>query len=425
MRIFETRWLFIGLFCATLTGAGAYFFHNQDEIKNVPGGPETVFFLKNTVANAELVFAKAKTKVMDIIDSVKESQVVSVDTQVKKPSTEPAENADAPDAENPAEDTSTASHVASSEQAPDVEATDKTEDSSSTNQVAPSEQTPVIEVSEKVSEKVTPPEAEKISKKIEAVKKVIISEKNKIVEKVKSIILPKDDFSRVVDLNKRKKFAEAIALLEASKDKIAPNKLKNEYFIAYTGLGNELRKKGDCKSAIGYFKKAFSTNLTDPSSPLSLADCYIAENRSEETALMTREALSLSADKANVYFSLAQSYSNANLPDKAKQSYDKALAIDPENWEYVYGLGHKLFTLGRLDESIRFLNIAEKITTTPGDVYWSLSMAHCKNQSGKLAREYYLKLLKTRHLKINTVANYLGKHCSKTEEEPVAMTTVK
>jgi hypothetical protein len=52
-------------------------------------------------------------------------------------------------------------------------------------------------------------------------------------------------------------------------------------------------------------------------------------------------------------------------------------------------------------------------------------MAYCKKKNGKLALEYYLKLLKLKHPKINTVANYLGQHCSKSQVEPLAMNTVE
>lgn len=368
MRIFsETRWVFVGVFSALLSGVGAYYYHNQKEIKNVPKGPEIVQLLQNTVARAEVAFTKVKTKVMDVIDAAKEPQVVSVDPRVKKPSAEPVAKEPAPNPENPTEDTS----ITSQAEIPD--------------------QAPVVEIAEKVA----------------------------VPEPLK------DDFSRAVEFNKLGKFAEAIALLETSKDKTAIDQLKKEYFVAYTGLGTKLRKKGDCQSAIGYFKKAFSTNLTDPSSPLNLAGCYIVEKRSEEADLMIKEALNLSDDKSKVYFSVGQSYSDANLSEKAKEAYNKALEIDPNHWEYVYGLGHELFTLGKVDEGIKLLKAAEKMSPKPGDVYWSLSMAYCKKKNGKKALDYYLKLLKTKHPKINTVANYLGQHCARSEEEPLAMNRVE
>jgi Flp pilus assembly protein TadD len=418
MRIFgETKQLLVGLFFAILIGAGAYFFHNQDEIKNVPNGPEIALLLKNTVAQAEVVFGKVKTKVVEFIDSIQESQVVSVDTRVKKPSTEPIKSEATASPENPAENTSGASQSISTEQKPAVEGTNKTEGTSSVNQVTPAEEAPVVEVTKKV--------IAATKKVVAAIQKVEVAPKVKVVKKSKTAKLPKDDFSRVVRFNNLGKFKDAIALLDTSKYKMGVDKRKKEYFIAYTGLGTELRKKGNCKSAIDYYKKAFSINLTDPSSPLNLAGCYLAEKRSKEADQMVKEALNLSDDKSKIYFSLAQSYSDANLPVKAMQTYDKVLELAPNQWEYIYGLGHELFTLGKLDGSIKLLKAAEKISPEPSNVYWSLGMAYCKNQNGKLAREYYLKLLKTRHPKINTVANYLGKHCSKTDPEPIAMNTAK
>jgi len=396
MRIFgETRWIFVGLFFAMLSGIGAYFYHNQDEIKNVPSGTEIVNLLQSTVSKAEVVFVKVKTKVIELIDKAKEPQVVSVDPYIKKPSAEPTEVESEPEAETPTEGTSGSSDVETSEQQAQPE-------------LASSEQAQTESAQEQPKQ--TQPKQTQI---------VEVAEKAKIPE------LPKDDFSRAVALNKRGKFADAVDFLERTKDKTAADQLKKEYFVAYTGLGTKLRKKGDCKSAIGYFKKAFSTNLTDPSSPLNLAGCYIIEKRSEEADLMIKEAMNLSDDKSKVYFSLGQSYSDANLPDKAMEAYNKALEIDPNHWEYVYGLGHELFTQGKVDESIKVLIAAEKMSKKPENVYWSLSMAYCKKKDGKKALDYYLKLLKTKHPKINTVANYLGKHCAKSEEEPLAMNSTK
>ena len=384
MRIFgETRWLFVGVFCAVLSGVGGYYYHNQDEIKNVPGGPEIAQLLQNTVASAEVAFTQVKTKVMDVINAGKEPQVVSVDPRINKPSAESAEI----EPENPTEASSASSQAESPEQAqPDLSQPEQSQPAQ-----APPKQAPVVEV----------------AKKAEAPE------------------LPKDDFSRAVEFNKLGRFEKAIQFLEKSKDKTAVDLLKKEYFVAYTGLGTKLRKKGDCKTAIGYFKKAFSTNLTDPSSPLNLAGCYIAVKRSEEAELMIREALNLSDDKSKVYFSLGQSYSDANLPEQAMQAYDKALEIDPNHWESVYGRGHELFVQGKVDESIKLLKVAEKMAPKPGNVYWSLSMAYCKKKNGKKALAYYLKLLKTKHPKINVVANYLGKHCANSDEEPLAMNTME
>ena len=371
MRIFEeTRWIFIGVLAALLSGVGAYYYHNQDEIKDVPKGPELVKFLQKTLTSAEVAFVSAKTKVMDVIDSAQEPQVVSVDPRVKKSPVDPVE------AEEPVGN-------------PKAQAL-----ASSTDNKA---------------------EGPKVAPAVEAVEKVEIAKPAP----------PKDNFTHAVELNKQGKFGEAIQFLEKSKDKASTDQLKKEYFVAYTGLGTKFRKKGDCESAIGYFKKAFSTNLTDPTSPLNLAGCYIAEKRSEEAELMIKEALNLSDDKAKVYFALGQSYSKHNLTGKAMQAYDKALEIDPNHWESVYGQGHELFTQGKVDEGIELLKAAEKISTKPDDVYWSLSMAYCKKKNGKEARAYYLKLLKTKHPKINIVANYLGKHCANNSEEPLAMNAVK
>jgi tetratricopeptide (TPR) repeat protein len=382
MRIFgETRWVFVGVFFAVLTGVGAYYYHNQDEIKNVPSGPEIAQLFQNTVASAEVAFTKVKTKVMEIIDEAKEPQVVSVDPRINKPSAEPAEIE--PEPENRTEAPSSASSQA--------EISEQAQPEQSQPEQSQAEQAPVVEVAKKAE---TPE-------------------------------LPKDDFSRAVELNKLRRFEKAIQFLEKSKDKTATDLLKKEYFIAFTGLGTKLRKKGDCETAIGYFKKAFSTNLADPSSPLNLAGCYIALKRSEEAELMIREALNLSDDKSKVYFSLGQSYSDASLPEKAMEAYDKALEMDPNHWEYVYGRGHELFVQGKIDESIKLLKVAEKMAPKPGNVYWSLSMAYCKKKNGKKALAYYLKLLKTKHPKINVVANYLGKHCANNDEEPLAMNTME
>jgi protein O-GlcNAc transferase len=112
--------------------------------------------------------------------------------------------------------------------------------------------------------------------------------------------------------------------------------LTPQHFGPHHQLGVVLNRMGKHAGAIEQFKRAISLNPRSGASHFSLGDAYTAfDDASEECLTLARanfeKAIELEPDVSGFHYSLGFSYWRGAQIDRAMASFDRAIALDPNN----------------------------------------------------------------------------------------------
>jgi len=125
--------------------------------------------------------------------------------------------------------------------------------------------------------------------------------------------------------------------------------------VSYAGqyahsVGGVLVEQGRLAEAEARFRDALAAGHAP--SAAALADVFRREGRREDALAMLREAAQKQPASAYVHRSLAVALAEGGELDAAEQEFRATLAIDPNDWEALSGLGNVLGAKGRTDEAI-------------------------------------------------------------------------
>jgi superkiller protein 3 len=127
--------------------------------------------------------------------------------------------------------------------------------------------------------------------------------------------------------------------------------LAPDYSYAYRGLATIATNKGDLPEAVRLLRKALATAPDSFEAQFELAKSLFDESRIQESLEVLQKHLRAHPRSARGYTLLGAVYLQSNAPEKARQAYQSAIEIDP-NDEYPYlGLATACATLGRAEES--------------------------------------------------------------------------
>ena len=154
-------------------------------------------------------------------------------------------------------------------------------------------------------------------------------------------------------------------------------------FIAQDNLGGALLLMGKPDEAFPHFQVAAEINPKDPMSHANLGAYLQEHGRLTEAIEQHNRAISLTSDAgllASTYSNLGTAYRKLGEDEKARESYDQALRLNPNQSNAYLGLGQLLEKQNRLDEAIS--NYSRAIELRPTDTGFLL-LGHALESAGR------------------------------------------
>jgi tetratricopeptide (TPR) repeat protein len=127
-------------------------------------------------------------------------------------------------------------------------------------------------------------------------------------------------------------------------------------FIAQNNLGGALLLLGKPDEAYAHFQAAAEINPNDPMSRSNLGAYLQEHGKLSEAMAQYDRSISLTSDPgllAATYANLGTAYRNLGEDEKARDSYDQALRLNPNQSNAYLGLGELLEKQNQLDDAIR------------------------------------------------------------------------
>jgi tetratricopeptide (TPR) repeat protein len=91
---------------------------------------------------------------------------------------------------------------------------------------------------------------------------------------------------------------------------------------------------------------------------LQRGQSLIAKRHHAQAAIVLERADRLEPAKASILEALGQAYFNSNQPDRARETFERLLELDPSSHYAHFGLGQSLKRLGRRAEAGTHLRLA-------------------------------------------------------------------
>ena len=154
-------------------------------------------------------------------------------------------------------------------------------------------------------------------------------------------------------------------------------------FIAEDNLGGALLLLGKPEEAYPHFQAAAEINPNDPMSHLNLGAYLQEHGRLPEAIVQHNRAISLTSDAgllASTYANLGAAYRKLGEDEKAHDNYDRALRLNPNQFNAYLGLGQLLEKQNRLDEAIN--NYSRSVELRPTDTGFLL-LGHAFESAGR------------------------------------------
>jgi len=156
--------------------------------------------------------------------------------------------------------------------------------------------------------------------------------------------------------------------------------LKPEKVDAYYFLGNTYVKLEKNDLAEEYFLKALEIQPDHQPTIIALIDLYDKTNQHMKRIPLMEKIAELSQD-AETWFAVGNLYNQLDNKEKAKESYLKALAIDPEFSGAIVNLSIILYDEGNYSEAIPYLEKA--FEEAPDNTFIAARLATAYQKSGR------------------------------------------
>ena len=105
------------------------------------------------------------------------------------------------------------------------------------------------------------------------------------------------------------------------------------------------------------------------------------------------KAIKMSPDKGIYYTKLADAYFGNNQTYKAKETYLKAITVNPKDAEILFKTGQFFLFVKKYDEAKRYLNEALKIDESYPKVYFFIAQSFKETQDTVKAIEFYKRAI--------------------------------
>jgi protein O-GlcNAc transferase len=167
-------------------------------------------------------------------------------------------------------------------------------------------------------------------------------------------------------------------------------------FVAEDNLGGALVREGRPDEAFPHFEAAASINPRDPMSRNNLGTYFQTHGRARDAIAQYKSAIALTSDRgllAQAYGNLGAAQRSLGEDEAARQSFENALRLNPNQASAWLGMGLLAQKQGHLNEAIRALTRSVELQPT-GEGYLDLGKSLQQAGHGPEAFDAYRQALK-------------------------------
>ena len=151
--------------------------------------------------------------------------------------------------------------------------------------------------------------------------------------------------------------------------------IKPNYPEAYNNLGLVYFQKQGFEKARKHFKKAILHKPHFISPYVNLATLALSEKDYSRAEEILNESLAF-GEKEETYLCFGNIFLAKKEYDKARESFQKAMELNPQSWEAYYSLGNVWFYQKEYQKAILFYEKAKRFNPHHCDVYLNTGMAY-------------------------------------------------
>jgi tetratricopeptide (TPR) repeat protein len=144
---------------------------------------------------------------------------------------------------------------------------------------------------------------------------------------------------------------------------------------ARTALGEAWLRKGDDQRALALFEGVLKEAPEDAGALSGAATLYLKHDLNQQAAGVLEKLVRLQPEVAKLHADLGAAEAGLNDYVKARESFDAALRIDPNNVSALMGLGHVELRTGHPDQAIRMLSRAATLDPRAFEPHFLLAAA--------------------------------------------------
>jgi len=156
-----------------------------------------------------------------------------------------------------------------------------------------------------------------------------------------------------------------------------PAILHSESAVDYIANGNKLANKKQYKEAIEQYQKAFKMDPKNNRAILLISLCYVQAGDLDK-GLSYAQLLSQQDPTYASFYNLGLIYSVRKESDKALDSFDRALKLNPKSFDAEYQKGLVYTNIGKYDHAISFFQKALALNPSMDKVRLALFNAFLK-----------------------------------------------
>ena len=166
--------------------------------------------------------------------------------------------------------------------------------------------------------------------------------------------------------------AEELNDAEAAMRKVV--ELKPDEALAYSSLGNVLKRLKRFEESIACHERAVSLMPLSAEARSNLASAYLSWGKIELAIDEYRMAVEIQPDMPELHFNLGTALQKGEHFADSCACFRYALKLDPDHVHAMMNLGTSLKALGRLEEAIACLRRATEIAPFFADAHWNLAL---------------------------------------------------
>ncbi|MDY6806611.1 MAG: tetratricopeptide repeat protein, partial [Cyanobacteriota bacterium] len=185
------------------------------------------------------------------------------------------------------------------------------------------------------------------------------------------------------------KLTEAIA---ASKEAL---KIQPEDAGSYLNLGNAFYRQNKPEAALRSYLRSAELEPNLPETYANIGSAYSQLKRDEEAIFYYQKALAIKSDLVGVYWNLGKIYQQQAKVDEAVENWEKAFAIQPDlvDDNFHFGLGNTLFKMGKREAAMRSYQRAIAVNPNNASACGNLANLYSKDRNRDEAIKYYKQAL--------------------------------
>jgi len=186
---------------------------------------------------------------------------------------------------------------------------------------------------------------------------------------------------------------QLIEAIAASKQAL---KFKPNDAGSYINLGNAFYRQNKPEAALRSYLRAAELEPNIPETYANVGSAYYQLKKDDEAIFYYQKALAIKSDLVGVYWNLGKIYQHQAKVDEAVENWEKAFAIQPNlvDDNFHFCLGNTLFKMGKREAAVRSYQRAIALNPNNAEAYGNLAHLYSQQKNRDEAIKYYQKALK-------------------------------